>query len=145
MNQSVFPYFTIYPYKFKKIFQGSQALNFLKRLVSQTYNNSTRKAIQTVFRVLLPFWGKYIISLPKSPRSTKIHARRNKVLSRLPLSIHLFVIYGSLHITNHTYRQRQFMSVHHRKTLMQEIIGRLGIMYQNIIESHTVLPDSHSL
>ena len=68
MNQSVFPYFTIYPYKFKKIFQGSQALNFLKRLVSQTYNNSTRKAIQTVFRVLLPFWGKYIISLPKSPR-----------------------------------------------------------------------------
>ena len=44
MNQSVFPYFTIYPHKFKKIFQGSQALNFLKRLVSQTYNNSTRKA-----------------------------------------------------------------------------------------------------
>lgn len=43
MNQSVFPYFTIYPHKFKKIFQGSQALNFLKRLVSQTYNNSTPK------------------------------------------------------------------------------------------------------
>ena len=147
MNQSVFPYFTIYPHKFKKNFQVSQALNFLKRLVYQTYNNSTRKAIQTVFRVLLPLWRKYIISLPKSPRSTRIHARRNKVLSRLPLylSIHLFVIYGSLHITNHTYRQRQFMSVHHRKTLMQEIIGRLGIMYQNIIESHTVLPDSHSL
>ena len=85
MNQSIFPYFTIYPHKSKKIFQGSQALNFLKRIVSQTYNNSTRKAIQTVFRVLLPFWRKYIISLPKSPRSTKIHARRNKVLSRLPL------------------------------------------------------------
>ena len=85
MNQSVFPYFTIYPHKFKKNFQVSQALNFLKRLVYQTYNNSTRKAIQTVFRVLLPFWRKYIISLPKSPRSTRIHARRNKVLSRLPL------------------------------------------------------------
>ena len=58
MNQSLFHYFTIYPHKFKKIFQGSQALNFLKRLVSQTYNNSTRKAIQTAFRVLLPFLGK---------------------------------------------------------------------------------------
>ena len=44
MNQSVFPYFTIYPHKFKKNFQVSQALNFLKRLVYQTYNNSTRKA-----------------------------------------------------------------------------------------------------
>lgn len=95
MNQSIFPYFTIYPHKSKKIFQGSQALNFLKRLVSQTYNNSTRKAIQTVFRVLLPFWGKYIISLPKSPRSTKIHARRIRYFRGylFYLSIHLFVIY----------------------------------------------------
>lgn len=58
MNQSIFPYFTIYPHKSKKIFQGSQALNFLKRIVSQTYNNSTRKAIQTVFRVLLPLLEK---------------------------------------------------------------------------------------
>lgn len=58
MNQSVFPYFTIYPHKFKKNFQVSQALNFLKRLVYQTYNNSTRKAIQTVFRVLLPLLEK---------------------------------------------------------------------------------------
>ena len=143
MNQSVFPYFTIYPHKFKKNFQVSQALNFLKRLVYQTYNNSTRKAIQTVFRVLLPFWRKYIISLPKSPRSTRIHARRNKVLSRLPL----LLVYPPLrHIREPPhYESHLSPKAVHRKTLMQEIIGRLGIMYQNIIESHTVLPDSHSL
>lgn len=37
MNQSVFPYFTIYPHKFKKNFQGSQALNFLKKSLSIKY------------------------------------------------------------------------------------------------------------
>ncbi len=67
MNQSVFPYFTIYPHKFKKNFQVSQALNFLKRLVYQTYNNSTRKAIQTVFRVLLPFGENTLFHFPSLP------------------------------------------------------------------------------
>ena len=142
MNQSVFPYFTIYPHKFKKNFQVSQALNFLKRLVYQTYNNSTRKAIQTVFRVLLPFGENTLFHFPSLPGQQEFTQGGIRYFRGylFYLSIHLFVIYGSLHITNHTYRQRQFMSVHHRKTLMQEIIGRLGIMYQNIIESHTVLP-----
>ena len=53
MNQSIFPYFTIYPHKSKKIFQGSQALNFLKRIVSQTkgYTDSLSGAITLLEKI----------------------------------------------------------------------------------------------
>ena len=53
MNQSVFPYFTIYPHKFKKNFQVSQALNFLKRLVyhPKVYTDSLSGAITLLEKI----------------------------------------------------------------------------------------------